>query len=166
MTDIQKFTPTDIVVSTIPSGKTYNLATDRKQLIGIKAEGGLFDSIHLDDDLFGDITFTDDEAVSGRVQTFDQPMIQGDIIAEGQRLKIYQEYHIVQALLLANELVKAGAIEKDGHGVLIFLENRGWNDARYHLRVFRDDDIETGTSAYRIFLCDEFNIGSGVLLRN
>lgn len=162
----EKFTPTDIIVSTAPSGKTYNLAADRRQLICTKAEGGLFDWVDLDiESLFGDITFTDDKAVSGRVQLFNQVITHGDIIAEGEHLRVYQEYDIVQGLLLANELVKAGAIEKRGYGVLIYLKNRNHGD-HYHLRVFRSDDGKLGVHVFEVILDFVWDAGNGILFDN
>lgn len=162
----EKFDATEFVVTTTPSGNTYNIKNDIKKLLPTKAEGGLFD--YRDGDIagwFGDVNFTDSEAVTGKVQLFKNAITHRNIIAEGENLGIYQEYELGHALLLANELVKAGAIEKRGYGVIIYLKNRK-NDTRCRLYVWRYGRGELRVYVSRVSLDDEWFAGDGVLFSN
>lgn len=162
----EKFEPTDFVVSTTPSGDAFNIKKDIKKLLPTKEEDGLLD--YRDSDIvswFGDVTFTDTEAVSGRVQLFKSNITHRDIIAEGENLGIYQEYELGHALLLANELVKAGAIEKPGYGLIIYLKNRK-GDNRDRLDVWRGDDGRLRVGISSVGLDDGWDAGDGVLFSN
>jgi hypothetical protein len=164
----EKFESTEITISTTPSGNTFNIKNDIKKLLATREEGGLFD--HRDGDItgwFGDVNFTDNEAVTGKVQIFKNAITYRDIIAEGENLGIYEEYELGQALLLANELVKAGAIEKKGCGVIIYLKNRK-NGNRCHLFVWRHDNGKFGVDALKVDLGLnlEWLAGHGVLFSN
>jgi hypothetical protein len=161
-----KFESADFKVSTMPTGKTYTIGTDRKSLIGTKEEGGLFDWV--DPDIakwFPDVVFTDNEETSGQVQLFKNNMKHREIIAEGESLGIYEEYELGYALFLVNELVKAGAIEKKGYGVIIYLKNRK-NDNRYRLFVYRRDGGGLEVRINKVGPVYEWHAGDGVLFSN
>lgn len=162
----EKFDPATFVVSTTPTQKTYTIGTDRKKLISTKEEGGLFDWV--DPDIakwFPDVIFTDTEPVSGKVQLFKNNIKHRDIIAEGENLGIYEEYELGAGLLLANELVKAGAIEKRGYGVIICLKNRK-NDTRCRLDVYRRGDGRLHVRVNGVNPGNEWGAGDGVLFIN
>lgn len=162
----EKFEPTDFIVSTTPSNETYTIGKDLKKLIATKEDGGVFDWIDGDiTDWFGDVSFTDTESVSGKVQLFKNSITHHNIIGEGENLDIYQEYELGHALLLVTQLVKAGAIEKKGYGVIIYLKNQR-NGNRYGLNVYRLGDGKLRVYIYRVNLVNEWHAGRGVLFSN
>ncbi len=162
----EKFTATEISVSTKSSKKTYNVKKDIKELLATKEEGGLFD--YRDNDIinwFGNVNFTPDKPAIGKVQRFRQNIAHRDIIAEGQKLGVYQEYDIVEALLLAGELVKAGAIEEKGKGIIIYLSNKK-DGVSCRLDVWRNDDGFLEVGVRRVDPDRECGAGRGVLFSN
>lgn len=162
----EKFISSDIIVRVVPELVTYNVKRDIKQLLATKEEGGLFD--YRDGDIvgwFGNVDFENAGAVSGRIQRFRNSITHRDIIAEGKNISIYREYDIVEALLLANELVKAGAIEERGKGIIIYLSNKK-DGVSCRLGVWRCGDGGLGARVSRVGPDGEWGAGCGVLFRN
>lgn len=162
----EKFEPTEFIVSTTPTGNTYSIGKDRKKLIATKEDGGLFD--YVDNDIAGwfpEVSFTDTESVSGKVQLFKNNITHRNIITEGEKLGIYQEYELGHALLLANQLVTVGALERKGYGIIIYLKERKDN-IRYRLSVWRSGSGELLVSVSEVDPGSEWYAGSGVLFSN
>lgn len=160
------FEETEYVATTNPTGKTCTVAEYTKSLK--KENGGLFD--YVDGDIssnswFGNVTFTSTEAVSGKVQAFKKDMTHSQIIAEGQNMDIYEEYGIGDGLMLAEDLVRIGAINKPGYGVIIYLKERK-GDTRCRLNVYRISDGELRVNINEVDPDDQWNAGSGVLFSN
>jgi hypothetical protein len=158
------FEETDYVATTNPTGKTCTVAERAKSLK--KENGGSFD--YVDSDItnwFGNVSFTSTEAVSGKVQTFKKDMTHSQIIAEGQNMDIYEEYGIGDGLMLAEDLVKIGAINKPGYGVIIYLKERK-GDTRYRLDVYRRSDGELEVYVDKVYLGGQWDAGYGVLFSN
>lgn len=162
----EKFEATEFIVSTTPTGNTYTIGKDRRKLVATKADGGLFD--YVDDDIAGwfpKVEFNDNESVSGKLQLFKNSITHRDIIAEGEQLGIYQEYELGQALLLANQLITAGALERNGYGVIIYLKNRK-GDSRYRLSVWRGGNGRLKIRVYEVNLGYGWLASDGVLFSN
>ncbi len=167
-----KFEPTEFIVSTIPTGKTYIIGKDRSQLVATKAEGGLFDWLYFRDieGWFPKLRFDDTESVVGKVQQFKKDIRYRNIIREGKNLGIYQLYDLGTALLLANQLVIAGALETVGDRIMINLKERN-RRTRCRLDIIRHKTDEPGVSKvgigiFRIYHNDWYFKSNGVLFGN
>lgn len=158
------FEETEYAITTNPTGNGYTVAEYAKSLK--KENKGLFD--YVDNDItnwFGKLNFASKESVSGRVQLFKNDMTHRQIITEGENMGIYEEYALGDALLLANELVKAKAIEKPGYGVIIYLKERK-GDTRCRLIVYCNSDCRLRVLIYDVDPDVQWHAGHGVLFSN
>ncbi len=160
------FEETEHVATTNPTGKTCTVAEYAKSLK--KENGGLFD--YVDGDIssnswFGNVTFTSTESISGKVQTFKNDMTHSQITAEGQNMDIYEEYGIGDGLMLAEDLVRIGAINKPGYGVIIYLKEKK-GDTRSRLNVYRNSDGKLEVNVDGVGPGDRWDAGYGVLFSN
>lgn len=119
-----KFNRTNITVTIPIQTGTFNNQKDTSSILKLKKDGGMFDRI--DHDISGwefdnNPTYKGCEVVTGVIDKFINDIKHGDIINESKMLGRYRNYNIWEAELLANELVKSGAINQKGKGVIIYL---------------------------------------------
>lgn len=163
-----KFQRTNIVVAVPAQTGTFNNKKNTSSILKLKKDGGLFDVI--DGDISGwefdnNPIYEGCEATSGVVDKFINDIKHRDIIAEGQMLKTHKKYNMWQAQLLANELVKAGAINEKNRGVIIYLTET-INATSCWLDVWLNGDGRVGVNVDKVRSDSEFSAGRGVLSSN
>ncbi len=121
-----------------PTDQEFNVKRDLSKIHALKENGGKLD--YLDEDIikwFGKVTVQGrKEKVVAFVYRFLKNLLHRDIIATGEKFKIYKRYNIFDALTIAGQLIDAGEIEQRGRGVLIHLEEE-YEGSRCWLGVWR-----------------------------
>ena len=142
----------------------FNVKRDLKKFLATKAEGGKLD--WLDDDIagwFGDITVKGrGEKVVSFVYRFLKNLTHRQIIDTSEKFKIYKRYNLLDACEFASKLIDTGEIEKNGRGVVIYLEEE--RDGKLcRLYVYRDDDGLLKASVLKVIFDFEFFADNGAL---
>ena len=126
----------------VGSGSHFRIKDGISKLLPTKEEGGLFD--YRDEEiihLFGNRLFQNEDVVIGNGYLFSQQMTTEKVIEEAEHVRIYREYTIGEALILANELAKKNLIAEplvdDSMGVIIFLKETE-DDCFLALKVSKD----------------------------
>jgi len=163
-----KFQRTNIIVSCEANAETYTQSDIYKMLV----ESGQF-SKNCVDSCIADYRFDGNPnqsyagcaGVSGIVDKFINDIIQRDIIAEGQIFETYLQVNLLQGALLAIELVKSGAVNEKGKGIIIYLTET-INGISSRLGVWNLDNNKVGVSLHDVYLNGECDAGNGVLSGN
>lgn len=158
-----KFQRTNITVS-CPGQTDYFTQTDIFKML---ENSGVIDII--DDEIEG-LDFDDNpkkeykgcKAVFGVVDKLINDIKHKDIIAEGQMLQTHLQVNLLQGALLAIELVKSGAVNEEGKGIIIYLTET-INCVSCRLLVWRCDDNFVRVDMSEMCPNDEYGAGDGVL---
>jgi hypothetical protein len=119
---LEKFDITDIVLNTIPDGKTHKVTDLIEEIKKIN----FFDDVN-DDNLsfFAQEEFVNKEPASSRVYIMKNAVTYRDLSTESKALSLYKKYNIAEALYLvpiivANPQAKA-LLEKPGSGIVLYI---------------------------------------------
>ncbi|HRH24994.1 MAG TPA: hypothetical protein PLQ20_01495 [Candidatus Paceibacterota bacterium] len=149
----------DLVVSS--SGETFKIDRDIAKLIPTVEEGGLFGRRDpLIENYFDGHFFKNEEPSTTGLHLVRKQTRKEDIIEEARRRRIYKEYEIGPALLLAFEMVKNEVVEGYNTTNGIFIRN-GLTDNKY-LRLSRN--IKEGRCIDLVPIPDVFKEGDALAL--
>lgn len=147
-----------------PTDQEFNVKRDLSKIVALKAYGGKLD--YLDDEIikwFGKVTVKGrKEKVVAFVYRFLKNLHHRDIIATGEKFKIYRRYNIFDALTITAQLVDAGEIEERGKGVFIYLEEER-DGSLCLLGVWRNGAGELRLFVLKVYSGSEWNAGSGTV---
>ncbi len=152
-----------VVITIDPNHKKYEIESDIRSLLPIVKEGGLV--THRDRNIiqwFGKRNFSFEKRISGQMYLLKKNLNHGQIIAEANRLGIYQEYELGEALMLANRILHGNRLKKS---VMFYLVDKQ-DFLPCRLRVWCNDSGEIHSNVEKVTPNIEWEAGDTVFLKS
>ncbi len=124
---------------------------------------------HVDEDIvnwFKDVQLTSSTGSSGIVRTFTENITNANIIADCKAGNIYHEPGLIDALNLAEDLLKKGALHMRNSYVVIYLGDRNKSGSFCRLYVYCNDGGRLELGVRKVDPDGVWSAGYGVLSSN